>query len=81
MQAAWPVLYLTVAGSLVAYVLLAWLLSRWPVTRTSYITVIVPVIALALGAAVRHEPLSPTSLAGTVLVLAGLLLGMRFSRA
>ncbi len=81
LRAAWPVLYLTVAGSLGAYVILAWLLSHWPVTRTSYITVIVPVIALALGAAVRHEPLAPTSLAGTVLVLGGLLLGMRFSRA
>lgn len=78
-RAAWPVLYLTVAGSLVAYVVLAWLLSHWPVTRTSYITVIVPVIALALGAAVRHERLAATSLAGTVLVLGGLVLGMRLS--
>ena len=79
-RAAWPVLYLTVAGSLGAYVILAWLLSHWPVTRTSYITVIVPVIALGLGAVVRHEPLGATSLAGAVLVLGGLLLGMRFSR-
>lgn len=76
-RAAWPLLYLTVAGSLGAYVILAWLLAHWPVTRTSYITVIVPVIALALGAAVRHEPLVPGSLAGTALILGGLLLGMR----
>lgn len=76
-HAAWPLIYLTVAGSLGAYVILAWLLSHWPVTRTSYITVLIPVIALSLGAAVRHEPVAPSSLAGTVLVLAGLVLGMR----
>lgn len=76
-RAAWPLIYLTVAGSLGAYVILSWLLAHWPVTRTSYITVIVPVIALALGSAVRHEPVAPGSLGGTALVLAGLLLGMR----
>ncbi len=80
-RAAWPLIYLTVAGSLGAYVILAWLLAHWPVTRTSYITVIVPVIALGLGAAVRHEPLAPASLAGTALILGGLLVGMRPARA
>ena len=79
-RAAWPLIYLTIAGSLGAYVILVWLLGHWPVTRTSYITVIVPVIALALGSAVRHEPLATGSLAGTALVLGGLLLGMRPGR-
>jgi drug/metabolite transporter (DMT)-like permease len=81
LRAAWPLLYLTIGGSLGAYVTLSWLISRWSVSRTSYITVIVPVIALALGAAVRHEPLGAGSLAGAALVLAGLLVGMRASRA
>jgi drug/metabolite transporter (DMT)-like permease len=79
-RAAWPLVYLTVAGSLGAYVILAWLLAHWPVTRTSYITVIVPVIALALGALVRHEPLPAAGLAGAALILGGLLLGMRPGR-
>ncbi len=78
--AAWPLLYLTVAGSLGAYVILSWLLAHWPVTRTSYITVIVPVIALGLGRAVRHEPLATGSLVGAGLILGGLLLGMRPGR-
>lgn len=81
LRAAWPLLYLTLAGSVGAYVILSWLISRWPVSRTSYITVIVPVIALALGAAVRHEPLGAGSLAGAALVLAGLIIGMRAGRA
>jgi drug/metabolite transporter (DMT)-like permease len=75
--AAWPVLYLTVAGSLGAYVIMSWLIGHWSVSRTSYVTVIVPVIALALGAIVRGERLGPTTGVGTALVLAGLLVGMR----
>jgi len=79
--AAWPLLYLTVAGSLGAYVLMSWLLNHWSVTRTAYVTVIVPMIALALGAVVRHERLPPANLGGAALVLAGLLIGMRPERA
>ena len=77
LRAAWPLLYLTIGGSLGAYVTMSWLISRWSVSRTSYMTVIVPVIALGLGAVVRHEPLGPGSLAGAALVLAGLVVGMR----
>lgn len=79
--AAWPLLYLTIAGSLGAYVLMSWLVGHWPVSRTAYVTVIVPVIALGLGAAVRGEALSAASAAGTALVLVGLVLGMRPARA
>jgi drug/metabolite transporter (DMT)-like permease len=80
-SAAWPLIYLTIAGSVGAYVIMSWLVSHWTVTRTAYITVIVPIIALALGAVVRHEPLGGGSVLGAVLVLAGLLLGMRSSHA
>lgn len=76
-----PLLYLTVAGSLGAFVIMSWLVNHWPVTRASYVSVIVPVIALGLGSLVHHEPLTLTSLAGTGLVLAGLLLGMRGAAA
>jgi drug/metabolite transporter (DMT)-like permease len=75
--AAWPLLYLTVAGSLGAYVIMAWLVNHWSVTRTAYVTVVVPVIALALGAAFRHERLTAASFVGAALVLAGLVVGMR----
>jgi drug/metabolite transporter (DMT)-like permease len=79
--AAWPLAYLTVGGSLGAYVIMSWLVNRWSVTRTAYVTVIVPVIALSLGAVVRHERLAPASLAGVAIVLTGLLIGMRPERA
>jgi drug/metabolite transporter (DMT)-like permease len=80
-RAAWPVIYLAVAGSLGAYVIMSWLVHRWSVTRTAYVTVIVPIVALALGALVRHERLTASSFAGAALVLGGLLVGMRPERA
>lgn len=79
--AAWPLIYLTLGGSVAAYVTMSWLMSRWPVTRISYVSVIVPIIALALGAVVRHEALGAGSVLGAVLVLGGLLLGMRSGKA
>ena len=72
-----PLLYLTIAGSMGAFVLMSWLVNRWSVTRVSYVSVAVPVLALALGSIVRHEPLTPVNLAGALLVLVGLLIGMR----
>jgi drug/metabolite transporter (DMT)-like permease len=79
-RAAWPLIYLTFGGSLGAYVMMSWLLTRWSVSRTAYVTVIVPIIALGLGAIVRREPLAASSLLGTGFVVAGLLLGMRPER-
>jgi drug/metabolite transporter (DMT)-like permease len=74
---AWPVVYLTLGGSVIAFVLMAWLVNHWAVSRTAYATVIVPVIALALGALVRHESLPPAAYTGAALVLGGLVIGMR----
>jgi drug/metabolite transporter (DMT)-like permease len=72
-----PLLYLTVAGSMGAFVLMSWLVNHWTLTRISYISVLVPVIAMALGSLLHHEPITLTILAGTALVLAGVLIGMR----
>lgn len=79
--ATWPLVYLTLAGSVGAYVVMSWLVHQWPVTRTSYVTVVVPVIALALGSVARHEPITAASLGGALLVLAGLFIGMKLPRA
>jgi drug/metabolite transporter (DMT)-like permease len=72
-----PLLYLTVAGSMGAFVIMSWLVNHWTVTRASYVSVVVPVLALALGHLVRHERLTLISLVGVLLVLLGLVIGMR----
>ncbi len=75
--AAWfPLLYLTVVGSVGAYVAFSWLIQRWEATRVSFIAVVVPVVAVILGALVRHETLTLASLLGSLLVLGGVFLGL-----
>jgi drug/metabolite transporter (DMT)-like permease len=71
-----PILYLAIAGSVVAFVLLAWLVNHWKVTSISFIALIVPVIALLLGILIRGERLTATGLVGSALVLAGVTLGV-----
>jgi drug/metabolite transporter (DMT)-like permease len=79
-SAAWlPVLYLTCAGSLGAFVLFAWLINHWPVTRVSFIGVVNPVVALVLGWLVRDERLTIASFAGSALVVLGVVIGLRAS--
>ncbi len=75
-----PVLYLVVAGSIGAFGLYAWLVNHWPVTRISFISVIVPVVALALGVVFRGERLESGEVLGTVLVMAGLALALAGDR-
>jgi drug/metabolite transporter (DMT)-like permease len=66
-----PLLYLTVAGSVGAFVLMSWLVHRWPITRISFIPILAPTLAVFLGAFVRHERLGPAGALGSLLVLAG----------
>jgi len=70
--AAWgPILYLTIAGNLGAYVLYAWLLNQWEVTNVSVAALIIPVIAVMVGALARGESPAPGTYLGAALVLLG----------
>jgi len=72
-----PLLYLVVAGSLGAFVLFSWLIARWPVTNASLIGVIVPIIAVALGAIVKAEAPAPLTYVGAAIVIAAVLVAIR----
>ncbi len=81
---SWPVvslragialLYLIIAGSLVAFTAYLWLLTQMPVTRVSSHAYVNPLIAVALGYLVAGEVLTPrTLLAATLVVLSVFLL-------
>jgi drug/metabolite transporter (DMT)-like permease len=47
------------------------------VTKAAYVSVAAPIVAVTLGAIVRHEQLAATSLLGSVVVLAGVALGLQ----
>jgi drug/metabolite transporter (DMT)-like permease len=67
----YPIVYLAIVGSVVAFVAFAWLVNRWPISTVGFIGVVVPIIAVTLGAIVRHERLLARHVLGGVLVLAG----------
>ena len=75
--AIWPVIYLTLAGSLGAYVLFTWLVAHWPVTRASYVGVVVPVIAVIVGAIALGETRSPETYVGAAIVLVAVVAALR----
>ena len=76
----YPILYLAILGSVGAFVVFAWLVNHWNVSTLAFIGVVVPVIAVGLGALVRHEGLRREHLAGSVLVLAGVILAIASDR-
>ncbi len=77
----WPILYLAILGSLGAYVLFTWLVGHWSATTASFVGVIVPVIALTLGAVFRAERPPLVSFAGAALVIAAVIVALTRSRA
>lgn len=75
--AIWPVLYLTIAGSLGAYVIFTWLVTHWSVTSASYVGVVVPVIAVILGAVTIGETRSPETYLGAAVVVGAVVMALR----
>lgn len=69
-------LYLTAAGSVVAFVLWAWLVSHWDVSRLGFMAVITPLIALTLGVAFRGERIGSMTIVGVAVVLVGVAVGL-----
>lgn len=70
--AGWgPILYLAVVGNMGAYVLYTWLVSQWKVTTLSASALIIPVIAVCVGALVRGESPAPATYLGAAIVLFG----------
>jgi drug/metabolite transporter (DMT)-like permease len=77
LAAWWPIVYLTIAGSLGAYVLYTWLVQHWSVTSASLVGVVVPVIAVILGAIAKGEQRAPESYLGAAVVLAAVVVALR----
>ena len=76
-RAGAALLYLIVAGSIVAFTAYAWLLARMPATVVSSYAYVNPVVALAIGYWLGHEALTRNIMTGTALVLVSVLLILR----
>lgn len=78
---AWPSLMATaiigVFGTGLAFVFMGSLVGSVGATRASFITYLMPVVALVLGVVFRSEAVSPISVAGAGLVIVGAILASR----
>lgn len=70
-------LLLGLIGTGLAFVLMATLIGRVGPPRASFITYLIPLVALALGAVILSEIVTPVALAGAALVLAASVLASR----
>jgi drug/metabolite transporter (DMT)-like permease len=66
------VLYLTVFGTIAAFWLYYWLLSRIESTKAMMISLVTPLIAVLIGAIVLGERLPPQTLFGGILIIASI---------
>jgi drug/metabolite transporter (DMT)-like permease len=76
-SSAAAVTVLGVLGTAVAYAFMGTLVSRVGATRASFITYLIPVVALFLGVAFRDEAVEAVALVGVVLVIGGAVLASR----
>jgi drug/metabolite transporter (DMT)-like permease len=71
---AWfAIAWLGVLGSCTAYLLFFFLINRWGPTRASLVTYVFPVIGLLLGIVFLNEAADWHLLAGSVLIVGGIV--------
>ena len=76
------VVYLSVAGTVAAFWLYYWLLSRIESTKAMMISLVTPLLAVVIGAVVLGETLPPQTLVGGLLIIASIgLIVMKTTRA
>jgi len=61
--------YLTLVGSIVGYTAYTWLLARVPVTVAGTYAYVNPIVAVALGAVLLSEPITPRTLVATTIII------------
>jgi drug/metabolite transporter (DMT)-like permease len=75
LPSTWLALGWLVLSSIVGFVLIVWLLSRWSATATSYIGVLTPLVTVVAASLLAGETPTLTFLAGSLLVLLGVYIG------
>lgn len=73
--------YLSVFGSVIAFLLYFWLLKHLDATICGLVSVLTPLLAVVLGALFQGEQVTLVLLAGAVLVLAGVVISTRPTKA
>ncbi len=77
LRAAGALLYLIVAGSLIAFTAFVWLLGRMPASKVASHAYVNPVVAIALGYFVAGEEITVRTLLGSALVIGSVFLTLK----
>ena len=64
-----------VAATVGLFLLVLLVVQRWAASATSYLFVLMPVVAIAVGAVVAGEPVTATTVAGAAIVAGGVYVG------
>jgi drug/metabolite transporter (DMT)-like permease len=64
-----------VAATVGLFLLVLLVVQRWSASVTSYVFVSMPVVAIAMGAAIADEPVTATTIVGGAIVCAGVYIG------
>lgn len=79
--ATWAAIaYLVVLGSVVMFTLYLYTLERWTASAASYSTLLLPLVTVSLAAVLTHEQVTPSFLAGGLVVLIGVYVGAFLKR-
>jgi len=80
-EAIFSILWLGILGSGLAYLAVFRLFAHWGATRTTTVAYVIPVVGIALGYLVLHEPIDARIIFGTALVITGIgLVNSRYGR-
>lgn len=67
--------YLVTVGAVGFFSAIVYVVQRWTASASAYMTVLVPIVTVALGAAIAGEIVSPLFVAGALLVMFGTYIG------
>jgi drug/metabolite transporter (DMT)-like permease len=73
-KAAFALIYLIVAGSLIGFTAFVWLLQRMPASRVASHAYVNPIVAIALGYFLASEEIAPRTLLGAGLVVGSVVM-------
>lgn len=69
------VAYVAAIGSVVVFLLQVFVVQHWTASRSSYVMVLIPIVAVALSAWLDQEPITVSLVVGGLLIIAGVYIG------